>query len=65
MQISDKNYITLVAVIFAIIAALHLARLIYGWPGVIGRVEIPMWASWAAVTLAGALSLYGFAITRK
>lgn len=55
-----KTYYTTVAVIFFIIAALHLLRAIKGWEAVIGGVSVPVWFSWVAVALAGYLSLRGF-----
>lgn len=56
----SKTYITITAGVFTLIALLHLARIIYGWEAVIGNVEIPMWASWLAVLVAGALALKGW-----
>lgn len=56
----NKTYITITAAIFTVIGLLHLARIIYGWEAVIGVLEIPMWASWLAVLVAGALAFKGW-----
>ena len=55
-----KTYITITTAVFALIAILHLARIVYGWEAMIGGVEIPMWASWLAVLVAGILALKGW-----
>ena len=53
-------YITITAAIFAIIAVLHLARIVYGWEAMIGSWEMPMWVSWLAVFIAGGLAVKGW-----
>lgn len=65
MQANHKKYIIVVGFLLAVIAVLHLVRLVYVWPVAIGGLEIPMWASWLAVLVAGALALYGFNLSRK
>ncbi len=55
-----KSYYTITATLFLIIALLHLARVLFSWPAVIGSVEVPFWMSWVAVLLAGYLSYRGF-----
>lgn len=57
---NEKAYYTTVALIFLIIAVLHLLRAIQGWEAVIGGVLVPVWFSWVAAILAGYLSLRGF-----
>ena len=56
----QKSFSLAVGVLFLIIAALHGIRLIYGWNAVIGGLEIPFWASWVALIVAGHLSYTGF-----
>ena len=51
-----KTVLAIVAVVFALIAVLHLLRVILGWQAVIGSTEIPVWASWVALLVAGFLS---------
>ena len=57
----QKAYNTTTAVLFLVIAALHLLRIIFGWPVQIGGLDIPLWASWLALVIAGALAYFGFA----
>jgi len=45
----QKAYNTITAVLFLVIAVLHLLRIIVGWPAQIGGLDIPLWASWLAL----------------
>ncbi len=53
-------YNTLTAALFLIIAVAHLLRIIFGWPAQIGGLDIPVWVSWVALVVAGALAYFGF-----
>jgi type VI protein secretion system component VasF len=35
-------------------------RIIFGWSAQIGGLDIPVWVSWLAVVIAGALAYFGF-----
>jgi len=59
-----KVYYKTVSTIFLIIGILHLLRIFQGWEAVIGGVVIPLWASWAAVIIAGYLSYRGFSLSK-
>lgn len=61
----QRTYNTLTAVLFLIIAVLHLLRLILGWPAQIGGWTIPVWASWPAVIIIGALAYLGFRLNSR
>lgn len=52
----QKEYIAFSGVIFAIVAVLHLARLIYNMPVAFGMWVVPMWASILGVIVAGFLA---------
>jgi hypothetical protein len=56
----QKAYNTVTAVLFLVVALLHLLRIILDWPAQIGGFSIPLWASWLALVVAGALSYLGF-----
>ena len=56
----QKTYNTITAVLFLVIALLHLLRIIFGWPAQIGGLGIPMWASWLALVVTAALAYFGF-----
>ena len=55
-----KTYYTIVSGIFGIITLAHIARVLYGWDAQIGDIVIPMWASYAAILIAGYLSIRGW-----
>ena len=56
---TEKMFATIAAVIFALVALLHLLRLAMGWSVVIDAWTVPMWASWVGLVVAGGLSYYG------
>ena len=61
-----RTFCTLAAAIFALIALLQLLRIVMGWSVTLNGGDVPFWASWIAVAVAGALSLIGFrAATRS
>jgi hypothetical protein len=62
--VNQKTYNGIAAALFLIIALLHLLRIVFGWPAEIGRVGIPMWASWLALVVTGGLAYVGFRHTR-
>ncbi len=51
-----KTLLSVTAVIFAIIALLHLWRALMGIPAVFGTWSVPMWLSWAAFVVASYLA---------
>ncbi len=55
-----RTFCTLAAAIFALIALLQLLRVVMGCSVALNGVDVPLWASWIAVAVAGALSLIGF-----
>ena len=55
----QRTYNTVTAVLFLIMAVLHLLRIIFGWPARIGDLDIPIWASWLALIVTGALAYFG------
>lgn len=55
---TEKTFATIAAVIFALVALLHLLRLVMGWSVVIDSWTVPMWVSWVGLVVAGSLSYY-------
>ena len=53
------SYVAVTALIFAIVAILHLVRLVKGWPVQIGSQSIPMSVSWAGLVVAGLIAIWG------
>jgi hypothetical protein len=62
---TTRTFCTLAAAIFALIALLQLIRIVMGWSVSLNGVDVPFWASWIAVIVAGALSLIGFRTTLR
>ena len=59
----QRTYNIVTAALFLIMAVLHLLRVILGWPARIGGLDIPLWASWLALVVAGALAYFGFRLS--
>jgi uncharacterized membrane protein YecN with MAPEG domain len=63
-EIEEKRmslyYATISALIFAIVAVVHLVRLFRGWKVEIGSRSIPMSVSWAGLIISALLALWGF-----
>jgi len=52
-----KPFSTIAAVVFALVALLHLLRLVYDWQVVFNGWVVPMWLSVIGLIVTGALSL--------
>jgi lipopolysaccharide export LptBFGC system permease protein LptF len=59
-----KSYSRVAAIIFAIIAILQLVRALSGWEVTLNGGAIPIWASWLASVVAGALAYVGLIARR-
>ncbi len=46
---STRMYLVMSALIFGIIADIHLLRIIKGWPLILGSWSAPLWFSWLGV----------------
>ena len=62
---TEKTFAAIAAVIFALVALLHLLRLVMGWSIVIDSWTVPMWVSWSGLAVAGGLSYYGARLAMK
>lgn len=61
---SQKTFSRVSGTIFALIALLHLLRIVYAWEAVIGGWMVPMWLSWVALVIAGYLGYSAFRLAR-
>jgi len=61
----QKTYFIIAAIIFLIVAILHLLRAISGLPLIFGVWELPLWLSWIAFIIAGFMSYVGFTLAGK
>ncbi len=59
-----KSFSLLAAVIFTIVAALHVIRALAGWPVSIDAISVPIWASWVACVVTAILAWVGFTASR-
>ena len=57
---SEKNYILISAIVFALVALLHLVRLFTHWSFQIGAVTVPLWGSWLGLLIGATLSIWAF-----
>jgi hypothetical protein len=57
----SNSYAAVTVLIFAIVAIMHLVRIIQGWSVAIGPHNIPMSVSWAGLVVAALLALWGVA----
>ena len=56
----SNAYAAVSALIFTIVAVMHLVRIICRWSVVIGPRNISMNASWAGLVVAALLAIWGF-----
>lgn len=62
---TNKWYFTASAIVFSVIAIAHLGRIILMMEAYIAGYEVPLWASGAAVLIAGYLATRGFMAASK
>jgi hypothetical protein len=60
-----RAYLLITAVIFALVALLHLARIGFGWSAVLAGRSVPMWLSWVALVVTGALAYFEFSLATQ
>jgi len=53
-------YAAISALIFAIVAVVHLVRLFRRWEVQIGTLSVPMSVSWVGMIISALLALWGF-----
>ena len=56
----SKSYAALSALIFAVVAIMHVVRLIQGWSVAVGPYNVSMNVSWAALVVSALLAIWGF-----
>ena len=59
------SYLLVSAILFAVVAIVHLFRLVAGWPVMLGATMVPLWVSVLAVLVTGAIAIWGFSLLRK
>lgn len=61
----QDRYAQVSATIFGVVAFIQAIRAFNQWPVQIGPFAIPVWFSWLAVVVAGALCVWGFRSARR
>ena len=54
------SYAAVSALIFVIVAVVHLARLVKSWPVQVGSFAVPMSLSWIGLQVSALLAIWGF-----
>ena len=60
---NTRTYLMISGIVFALVAALHVLRIMKGTAVMFGPWLVPMTVSWAGLIIAGALSLTAFKLT--
>ncbi len=55
-----KTYCGVSALLFTVVALVHLTRLIYGWPVQVDSAAVPMLVSWMGLAVSGGLAVWGY-----
>jgi hypothetical protein len=56
----SNSYAAVSALIFALVAVGHVVRLVNRWTVAIGRYNVSMNVSWAALVVSALLAIWGF-----
>jgi hypothetical protein len=56
----SNSYAVVSALIFALVAVAHVVRLVNRWTVAIGRYNVSMNISWAALVVSALLAIWGF-----
>lgn len=60
-----KEYCVVSGVLFALVACAHLLRIVNGMSVHVDDYAVPMFASWIAFVLPGALAFWAFRLSSK
>ena len=62
---SAKTYFKATKFIFALVALLHLSRIVMGWSMVVGGWEVPWWLSVVGFCIASYIAYNGYKLSKK
>ena len=60
-----KQYCTLSATLFALVAVMHLVRAVNQWSFQLGPYSLPIWLSAVGGVVAASLSVWGFRLAQR
>ena len=55
-----SKYVVVSGVLFGVIAVLQAVRALNQWPVYVAGFNVPVWASWVAMVVAGSLCVWAF-----
>ena len=61
----QKAYVAISAIMFALVAIVHLVRIMQGWQVQLGNIGVAMSVSWIALVVSAALALWGAMVLRR
>ena len=61
----SNGYVVVSGVVFGVVAVLQAVRALYQWPLQLAGFDVPIWPSWVAVVVAGALCAWAFRSVHK
>ena len=61
----QKTFAIIASAIIAAVALLHLLRIVFGWPAMIGGWTVPMWLSWIGLVVTGGMSYFGISLAMR
>ena len=59
------NYTVVSGAFFGVVTAFQAVRALNQWPVHIASYEVPVWASWVAMVIAGSFCVWAFRSTQK
>ena len=65
MYMKTKAYLIVSTVIFTLVAAMHLIRLVLGWSVQLGMTSVPLWVSVLAMLISAGVALWGLSLARR
>jgi len=60
-----RTYVVISAVIFGLVAVIHLLRAVNGWTFEVGPVSVPVGASWVGFVVTGSLCVWAIRLVRS
>jgi hypothetical protein len=60
-----KAFVIVSTFIFALVAVMHLIRLMLGWSVVLGMTSVPLWVSLLVVLISAGIAIWGLTLMRR
>ena len=61
----SNKYVVVSGAIFGVVAVVQAVRAFNQWPVHIGPIDVPVWASWIAMVVAGGFCAWAFRSQRE